>query len=1256
MESKLKQQLYMKLNYKQPYENSIKISLISEYSELIYIFNQIENKTKFLYLDYEAINRILYNEEEIIQIENKKYEYSFIYYLNLLINVNKDIVNFNYDFDFIKEIDNENNKKENELQKLFISKIILDLICSFEGIEQNEELEQIEKKNKMYIIDNKNVFKNYNLNLEKIEEISLEKLYLDILIELIKNKKLENYDFAYDILIKLDLENIDINSKMLEELKNILNDENYLYNYKMNDIKDFFKEENVNFYYILIKYIFKNSCFIYNIPLLYNTRNAIIKIIKTKNKEFLLHIYNIGNIDLFKRINYNIKFILDSNYYYNIFLDLLYENKLRKAIINENRKWEEYMKILNILEKNNDKLALINYLYESKKKEVKKIQLEFEEVSYTYKQLEKMIQEKKVKKMRKDDKLLLSKYFIDENNKDSLLRIFGQDSYNFFLRESIELIKKEKNAKEKENKLMMILKYYKTFFFESKKDDINKIENAINKKGDLEFKISESDLQKAQILNERIPLINYIYKNKNENKTELEIQQIIEKYNSLEKLISERKLMKDNIENETFSKLCDYFNDKNNKNFLINIFGKENYDFYLKYFSENIKNNKITKKNGNRKTNKNNKKENTNEINKQISTENEDSNLLSLSTKHQSFNSKNSSNISEQKKIYKEEKLANNILKKSEIILNTKKEEGKPVFIFENVSYGEYHIFVSYEKLLLIKEYFIKNKIESIIAKSFIKYMEFLEEFKDRISKEFILGYKLKIGLKFQIINKDENESIFNINCLYNFYSPDLNVVSIPFFKEENILLNKTNSKKQGFQLLLNEINDQKFEGIESFQNETKQSSDNNNINYSNSKGYPKNKDNSNDINSSDNTKPIDFGCSSSQVEAFDLKIKAEKYQILKIIGILGRHKNTAEYIIELNNGYYVTGGTDNILKIYDKEFRTELELKDIKESVYSCFEIENLSNQKEKDYDVELIACCNKYINKISISLKGKQDKTYKYQKFELPEILSKSCVIMKDNTFAFIGHNSTYLDNFFNLSNSKIKKSSIASGKSYLGSIKIDENNIAITSNKVLYNGEDKLIFYNIEKKVINKIIDGSFTPGTNGLALMPSEGKKDKNKILLCASKKYFDDQKNGIYLVLEDKQGINYDFHDTRNFEVFCFCPILIINQDNAILEKGKKKKIEETDYFFVGGFNADKKEGEIKLYKVIYSDNTIEFVQDIEFERNKDFNGFEGAVSCVIQAKKHNKGYILVTCYSGKVYLLTPPNLDYYLKTKEKNTN
>jgi len=74
--------------------------------------------------------------------------------------------------------------------------------------------------------------------------------------------------------------------------------------------------------------------------------------------------------------------------------------------------------------------------------------------------------------------------------------------------------------------------------------------------------------------------------------------------------------------------------------------------------------------------------------------------------------------------------------------------------------------------------------------------MEFLEEFKDRISKEFVLGYKLKIGLEFQIIDEYENDSIFNINCLYRIYSSNLDY---NIFKEENILLNKINSNSHRF-------------------------------------------------------------------------------------------------------------------------------------------------------------------------------------------------------------------------------------------------------------------------------------------------------------------------------------------------------------------------------------------------------------------------------------------------------------------------
>jgi DNA-binding transcriptional regulator YhcF (GntR family) len=208
-------------------------------------------------------------------------------------------------------------------------------------------------------------------------------------------------------------------------------------------------------------------------------------------------------------------------------------------------------------------------------------------------------------------------------------------------------------------------------------------------------------------MNERIPLINYVYKIKDENKAELEIQQIIQNYNSLEKLISERKLMKDlNIENETISKLYTYFNDKNNKDFLIKIFGKENYEFALKYINENIEDNKTAKTKGIRKEikfNQNNTQENYSEIKNQINIENEDSNLLTISTKFQSFESKNMNNNSEQTKSF-EEKLAKRILKKSEVILNTKKVGEKLIFTFESVSYGDHHIFISYEKLLNIKK------------------------------------------------------------------------------------------------------------------------------------------------------------------------------------------------------------------------------------------------------------------------------------------------------------------------------------------------------------------------------------------------------------------------------------------------------------------------------------------------------------------------------------------------------------------------
>ena len=693
----------------------------------------------------------------------------------------------------------------------------------------------------------------------------------------------------------------------------------------MNEIEDFFVEAKINFYYILIKYIFKHPFFIYNISLLYNTRNTIIKIIKTKKEEFL-SLYNIENFELLKRINYNIKFILDSNYYYKIFIDIIFDYILEEALKNNKEKWKEYIKDLNISEKFIDKMTLINYIYESKIKKKDKEKIEFKEIQKAFEQEEKMIKDKKIKKMRKDDKIILSKYFIDKNNRDSLLRIFGQDSYDFFLNESIklnEVAKKEKN--EKKNKLKQLLDYYNIFFFESKKEDISSIINAINDQGDLDFKKYEPDFEKAKMFNDRMPLIDYLYKIKDENKTESEMQQIIEKYNSLEKFISERDSKKDiNIENETKSQLLNYFNNKNNEEFLINIFGKENYEFALKYFNENMDDNKNFEKNKKidiDKLDKNNTKENYKGIKNQNNLEKDSLNLLSKSTKMYSKNiPMEKTNNSERAKSI-EEKLANRLLKKSEIILNIKKEE-KLSFNFESITYGDNHTFISYDKLQQIKLYLIKNKIESLIAKSYAKYMEFLDEFKNRICKEFIKDYKLKIGLEFQIIDKTNNDSIFNINCNYKFYSPDLNVASNQIFKEENILLNKTNSKTQGFEYLLNEINEEYFQKIkflDSFPKETKKISDKNNNKSENKNNI--NNENKNEKNKESNIENItkfsiyNTNISSNDNSTYNYK-EADKNHIVELTKIMGEgHKTTAEFIIELSNGYYISGGTDNILK-----------------------------------------------------------------------------------------------------------------------------------------------------------------------------------------------------------------------------------------------------------------------------------------------------------------------------------------------------
>jgi len=91
---------------------------------------------------------------------------------------------------------------------------------------------------------------------------------------------------------------------------------------------------------------------------------------------------------------------------------------------------------------------------------------------------------------------------------------------------------------------------------------------------------------------------------------------------------------------------------------------------------------------------------------------------------------------------------------------------------------------------------------------------------------------------------------------------------------------------------------------------------------------------------------------------------------------------------------------------------------------------------------------------------------------------------------------------------------------------------------------------------------------------------------------------------------------------------------------------------DTNYFLVGGFHIGKNMGIIKLYKVNYSKETkIEYIQVIIINREDNFKGFKGPISCITQTIKDE--IIIVTCWDGNVILLDMTNIDYDIDNDNK---
>ena len=495
------------------------------------------------------------------------------------------------------------------------------LIDNFKGFNRNKnlnnDLDNIEKYNQDNIRNNIDILKEFNLDIneDEIDEISLEKIYREIISYLIKNKKLEVYNYSYDIIHQLEINFIDITDKMFDELLKILNsNEEFITDYSISSSEDLLNLKNINFYFILFKYILKDPQKIHNIPLLLNLKKIIIKSIKNKVN------FNFDKIanDIKERFEFNIKFILDSNYYYNLYLNNKNEPNLYIKIILEYYKnyffeskkndineiqngsfnFQNHMKELNKAKIMNEKYCIIDFIFIYKYRGEEKTEEKIQIVAKLWEDLEKMIKDKKIKKIRRDYKIMLGLFFDDIKNKDLLLKILGEDSYEFFKKESSKIIKTTNKINIDINALKEILNYYKSFLFESKAREINLIEKAIkNEIIDVNYEQYLKDLEIAKRMNIRFSLINCLFNIQNEEgkmiKTELEVKKKIQKYEQIEMNIKNKKIKK--MRKDDKNKIFNYFSDQNNKSKLLEIFDLDAYEFILKanidYINQNKKKN-----------------------------------------------------------------------------------------------------------------------------------------------------------------------------------------------------------------------------------------------------------------------------------------------------------------------------------------------------------------------------------------------------------------------------------------------------------------------------------------------------------------------------------------------------------------------------------------------------------------------------------------------------------------------------------------
>ena len=440
--------------------------IIKSYEEILELMQDIKDNNEILYFFYlwrKDIDDILYEQEKIIPIKFLPIDNQFAYYFYLSLNISEDMTLINYTYD-IKLIENLNeyisDEKIGNIRQLFLGKILIFLVEDYKELDEydeqidDEKLKQFEINSQNIIKKNLQIFNkefDFEYNCDTLLDINIDELLVDVIIYFIKEKKFNNYDYIVNIFLQLDLNKIYLSNNMIEKIVKELENNNCVEYYLIEKHEDLLNPNKINFVYLLIIYIIKLPIYIYQIQFLIKTRKTILDFLRKKTL-----IYDNADKELKDKIKHILSFILDSEYYIkqlhnedieklNVVLKFLIEfypeqkkeeiKEIEELIKNNGKFNQKFSKVLEKSEKVKERMPIIQFYNDeySKKDNQKPKEGIKGEYLEKWETLEQMLKDKKIQKMKKNDKQILLKFLENEENKEVFLHIFDKEVLENFL-------------------------------------------------------------------------------------------------------------------------------------------------------------------------------------------------------------------------------------------------------------------------------------------------------------------------------------------------------------------------------------------------------------------------------------------------------------------------------------------------------------------------------------------------------------------------------------------------------------------------------------------------------------------------------------------------------------------------------------------------------------------------------------------------------------------------------------------------------